>query len=165
MRIYLISVFSRKNPLLHYLHHFLLANVGLYVAYMVFGTITVWEVAIFLFMVFTPLIDQLLYVAIHYLDDETSRHITHLFIAGEYKESLALLHAKRESFTQLVLHNMLLYVSVWGLLFVFLMFDLPIPFYALAGALVHLMHDIANDAYELGSLRRWLWPIPFLHAA
>jgi len=153
---------TKENPLEHYIHHFLIANIGLYIAYISFGSITIWEVILFLFMAFTPILDNLLYVILHYIDAEVYRYITHLFLVGDYKETLTELHARRLFFIKLILHNFLLYPALWSLLFVFLMFDKPLAFYGLAGVLVHLTQDIVNDEYEFKSYSRWLWPVNFL---
>lgn len=155
-------LFSRENPLLHYFHHFLFANVGLFLAYMIFGSITIWEVILFFFMAFFPTLDEFFYAVLHYLDEQVYREIIHLFIGSEYEKTLTLLHTKRLSFSQLILHNFVLYFALWSIMFVLLMFDMSLAFYALAGLLTHLMQDIANDQYEYWSLRHWMWPIRFL---
>ncbi len=156
------QLLSRDNPLAHYIHHFLVANIALFIAYLVFGSITVWEIILFFFMTYIPVFDELFYAVLHYLDTESCREITHLFIAGEYTKTLGLLHKHRATFTRLVLHNFLLYGALLSLLYIFLIFDIPLAFYALAGLLIHLMEDIANDEYEFNSVSRWLWPVNFL---
>lgn len=153
------ELFSKTNPFQHYLHHFLLANLGLFLAYVVFGSITIWEVILYFFMAFIPITDQFFHVVLHYLDNDVCRQATDYFIGGDYAQIFILLHSKRELFTQLILHNLLLYFALWALLFVFLMFDKPLAFYGLMGLLIHLMQDIANDEYELQSISRWLWPV------
>ena len=158
----LTDIFSRKNPLQHYVHHFIIANIGLFFAYLIFGSITVWEVILFFFMAFLPVVDEFFYAVLHYLDEDTCRKIIHLFMGNEFKEVAMLLHTKRKLFTQLILHNFLLYLALWSLMYIFLMLELPLMFYGLAGLLVHLMQDIANDEYELHSLNRWIWPIHFI---
>ncbi len=156
------NLFSHNNPLLHYFHHFLIANVGLFLAYIIFGSITIWEVVFFFFMAFFPAVDEFFYAVLHYLNEEIFREIIHLFIGSEYEKTLSLLHAKRLSCSQLILHNVVLYLALWSVMFVFLMLNMPLAFYGLAGLLTHLMQDIANDQYEYLSLRNWLWPIHFL---
>ncbi len=143
----------------HYFHHFLIANVCLFITYFIFGSITIWEILLFIFMTFFPLLDELFYVAMHYLDDARSRTIVNVFLVGELSEALYYLHQKRNGFTSLILHNLLFYLALCSFLYILIIFDQPVLFYALTGLMVHITLDIINDQYEFGTIKKWLWPI------
>ncbi len=151
-----MDVFRRFE---HYLYHFLVANICLYITYLIFGSITVWEVALFIFMTFFPILDELLYVTLNYVNDSDSRGIVNLFLVGELSKTLYFLHNKRIKFTNLMLHNILFYAALCSFLFIFIIFDQPVLFYVVAGLTAHISLDIINDQYEFGSIRKWLWPI------
>ncbi len=143
----------------HYFHHFLIANVCLFITYFIFGSITIWEILLFIFMTFFPLIDELLYVAQHYLDDAKSRNIVNVFLVGELSETLYYLHQKRNEFTGLLLHNLPFFLALCSFLYILIIFDQPVLFYAMAGLMVHITLDIINDQYEFGTIKKWLWPV------
>ncbi len=147
-----------KNKLNHYIHHFIIANIFLYVAYLVFGSVTVWEIILFFFMAFIPVCDEIFYAITTYLNKESSRRAINLFLVGDIKEMLYLIHQERMLFDELVIHNLPVYFGLSALLYIFLIFDLALPFYALSGVLAHLIHDLVNDEYELKTLSRWTWP-------
>lgn len=153
------SYFSRGKPLVHYFHHFFFANIGLFIAYLAYGSITIWEAALFLFMTFSPLIDELTSAAIRYLDSEECRLIINYFFAGEVVESLYQLHKKRIKLYNLIFHNLPFYLLLCSFLYFLIIFDIPILFYAVAGVLTHLILDIINDQYELKTIKKWFWPI------
>jgi hypothetical protein len=142
----------------HYFHHFLIANVCLYITYFIFGSITIWEILLFVFMTFFPLLDELFYAATHYLDDAKSRNIVNIFLVGELSEALYYLHQKRNEFKNLLLHNLPFYLALCSFLYILIIFDQPVLFYAMAGLMVHITLDIINDQYEFGTIRKWLWP-------
>ncbi len=143
----------------HYFYHFLIANVCLYITHLIFGSITIWEIALFIFMTFLPLLDELFYTTINYVNDPSSRGIVNLFLVGELTETLRLLHNKRNMFYSLILHNLPFYLSLCAFLYILIIFDQPVLFYAMAGLMVHITLDVINDQYEFGSIRKWMWPI------
>ncbi|MBI3366142.1 hypothetical protein HY041_00745 [Candidatus Roizmanbacteria bacterium] len=143
----------------HYFHHFLIANVCLYITYLIFGSITIWEIMLFIFMTFIPLLDELFYVAMNYVNDVNSRGIVNLFLVGELSDSLYYLHKKRNMFYSLILHNMPFYLALCAFLYVLIIFDQPVLFYPMVGLIVHITLDIINDQYEFGTIRKWFWPI------
>lgn len=155
----IFSVFSKKNPLQHYFYHFLIANIALFITYLTFGSITIWEIILFLFMTYSPLIDDLTSAAIHYLDSNECRMIINYFFAGEVIESLHQLHIKRVQLYNLIFHNLPFYLLLCSFLYILIIFDFPILFYAVAGILTHLTLDIINDQYELKTIKKWFWPI------
>lgn len=154
--------FSHGKPLEHYFHHFLFANIGLFIAYMAYGSITFWEIMLFLFMSFIPLLDELSFVALTYIKNKESREIVNFLLVGEMIELLSYLHDKRVKFEQLFLHNIPMYLGLCALLYIFLAFDLSLFFYGLAAIVAHLALDIINDQYELKSVSSWLWPFSVL---
>ncbi len=154
--------FKKGKPLQHYLHHFIVANIGLYLAYLIFGSITVWEVLLFIIMTYLPVIDELSYALFNYLDDRKSRWIVTAFFAGEAMELMKSLHEFRSHFGELILHNLPIYLALWALWYVALAFDISLLFYALSGLQLHLMQDLINDQYEFSSVNPWLWPLKFL---
>lgn len=154
-----MNIFSSRNPLQHYLYHFIIANIALYITYLTFGSITLWEVILFLFMTFSPFIDELTSAAIHYLDSNECRMIINYFFAGEVTKSLQELHMKRIKLYNLIFHNLPFYLLLCSFLYVLIIFDISILFYAVAGVLTHLTLDIINDQYELKTIKKWLWPI------
>lgn len=143
----------------HYFHHFLIANVCLYITYFIFGSITVWEIALFIFMTFFPFLDELFHTAMNYVNDVNSRGIVNLFLVGELSEALYYLHQKRNMFYNLILHNLPFYGSLCAFLYILIIFDQPVLFYTLAGLMVHITLDIINDQYEFGTIKKWFWPI------
>lgn len=153
------AILTRQNPLQHYLIHFIIANIALLITYLIFESITIWEIFLFLFMTFFPLIDELFSAILHYLDDKESREIVNIFIAGEVVETLQNLHVKRNNFFNLTLHNIPLYLSLCTFMYILIIFDLPTLFYAMAGTITHLTLDIINDQYEFKSIRKWFWPV------
>lgn len=163
MRQFYQTYFGKGKPLQHYLHHFIVANIGLFFAYLIFGSITIWEVLLFLSMTYAPFIDELAYTLLNYLDDEKSRGIVTAFFAGEAMEFLKSLHEFRAYFNELILHNLPIYFALWALWYVALVFDISLLFYGLSGLLIHLMLDLINDQYEFSSLNPWLWPMKLLH--
>jgi hypothetical protein len=155
----LLSIFSKNNPLQHYLYHFVIANIALFITYITFGTITIWEVLLFLFMTFSPLIDELTSASVHYLDDMISRYLVNVFLAGKVTESLHALHHERRRLANLILHNLPMYFLLCAFLYILVIFDTSVIFYAMAGIIVHLTLDIINDQYEFGTIKKWFWPI------
>lgn len=150
-----MEVFRRLK---HYFHHFLFANIGLFIAYLAYGSITIWEVILFFFMNFIPLLDELAFVTLTYIKNQESREIVNLLLVGEMISLLSYLHDKRVKFEQLFLHNIPMYLGLCSLLYIFLAFDFQILFFGLAGIIVHLALDIINDQYEFGTVSAWLWP-------
>lgn len=154
-----MNIFSSRNPLQHYFYHFIIANIALFITYLTFGSITLWEVILFLFMTFSPLIDELTSAAVHYLDDVYCRHIVNVFIAGQVVETLHRLHDSRKRLANLILHNLPIYFLLCSFLYILIIFEASTIFYAMAGIIVHLTLDIVNDQYEYGSIKKWLWPV------
>ncbi|MDO8610050.1 MAG: hypothetical protein Q7R95_05850 [bacterium] len=154
-----LTIFSKKNPLQHHLYHFIIANIALFLTYVTFGTITFWEILLFFFMTFFPYIDNLTSAAIHYLDDNDCRNIINMFIAGDVKDTLHYLHTNRKKLTALIFHNLPFYLALCSLLYILIIFDFSVLFYAVAGFITHLTLDIINDQYEFTSISEWLWPI------
>jgi len=143
----------------HYLHHFLIACLGLLVTYFFFGTITIWEIFLFFFMSFIPFLDELFHTALNYLSSSTSRNIINLFLVGDFFSTLYLLHKKRLLIKCLTAHNLLFHLSVWLLWFYAYLFEEALLFYIISAIQIHLIFDILNDMYEFASIRKWLWPI------
>lgn len=154
---------AKGQPLQHVFHHFIFANIGLFLTYLIFGSITVWEVVLFLFMTFFPITDQLIYAATSYLSDDDCRAIINLFLVGDLIQTTHLIHMKRSKFQGLILHNLTFYVTLSAFLFVTVAFDLPVLFYAIAGILIHLLYDLVNDEYELNTIGAWYWPLKGLN--
>lgn len=161
--MHIFTYFSKNNPLQHYFYHFLIANIALFITYLTFGSITIWEVILFLFMTFFPLIDELTSAAIHYIDDIECRNDINIFLSGEVKETLHRLHTRRNKLYSLIFHNIPFYFALCSFLYILIIFDFPILFYAVAGILTHLTLDIINDQYEFKSVTKWLWPISPKH--
>lgn len=155
----MFSYFSKNNPLQHHLYHFVIANIALFITYVTFGTITIWEIILFIFMTFFPYIDQLTSAAVHYLDDNDSRNIINVFIAGDVKQTLHYLHTHRKQFSALIFHNIPFYFALCSLLYILVIFDYSVLFYAVCGFLTHLTLDIINDQYEYKTITEWFWPI------
>jgi hypothetical protein len=79
-------------------------------------------------------------------------------LVGELSEALYYLHQKRNEFKNLLLHNLPFYLALCSFLYILIIFDQPVLFYAMAGLMVHITLDIINDQYEFGTIRKWLWP-------
>lgn len=147
-----------KLPWIHYAVHLVGVPMGLVLAMYVFQSITVWEAILFFLFTILPILDELWYAAIHYADNEHARETTNLLLAGEMKKFIWYLHDKRRYFPERLIHNYPIYCGAWMIWYAALIFDQPLFFYASSGLLTHLMIDIANDHYELGVCRHWVWP-------
>lgn len=150
----------------HYIYHFIFANIGLYVVSFVYGSITVWEVLLFFFMTYLPFLDELFFCAVGYAQKQENRLIVNFFLAGNLEETFYLLHKKRKHFSELIIHNIPVYVALSVFLYVLLVFDLAVLFYAVAGVLTHLVVEMVTDEYEFESLTEWMWPLrtlPFMN--
>lgn len=151
------------RPILkHYLLHLIISLGALLFFYLIFGSVTVWEICLYLIFTFILFIDELLYAVINYLNAEDYRQIINRFLTGEFRESFYYLHEKRRLFEKLVIHNLAIYFILWSLWYIFLIYDASLPFYALSGIQIHLLIDIINDKYEFDSIRKWLWPVYLL---
>lgn len=155
----------RRYHLAHYVYHFIIANLGLYISIRLFGSVTMWEILLFVLMSYVPVIDEFIFAIITYLDQKESRDAVNLLIIGNIGEMLSILHKERLAFTRLIIHNVPVYLSLLSLLFASLVFDFAILFFGVMGILVHLAYDITNDHYEFGTLNRWFWPFRLFYTA
>lgn len=152
------NYFARRKPLYHPLQHLFIAVFILYCSYLAWGSITVWEVALFFFMSYVPIVDEFVYALVNYLNQSFCRNIIHLFLTSEFIQMIFLLHKQRCWFYQLTLHNLVLVLVLWSAVYVTFLFDSSLAFYGLIGLLTHLTFDTINDAYEFSSIRKWVWP-------
>ncbi len=141
----------------HYLHFFI-ASAGLYLLYFIYGSITLWELILYYFGSYLPIIDEFVYSTLNYITSEVCRRVVNLFFVGNLRQFISYLHEARENFYTLVLHNIFAYLALWGLWYAFFIFDVPVGLYLLSGILVHLLYDMINDQYDFGHIGKWFWP-------
>lgn len=153
------SFVQRIIPFKHYFYHYLFLNVGFYIAFKMYGSATSWEFLLFLIMSFIPIVDEFAFSLSHYFERPSCRDIVNLFLIGSIAEAVYCLHEKRKEFTELVLHNIPVYLSLWIAWYFCLAFGLAVPFYALSAIQTHLLVDILNDEYELADIKKWFWPL------
>lgn len=146
----------------HYFLHFLIASIGLYGALVFYGSITIWEIILFYFLSLLPVLDEFTYALIHYVSNSACRDALNVFLVGEVLPLFEKLHEKRVEFTQLIIHNIPVFLSLWALWYASLLFESPLLFYGTGAVLIHLWLDVANDQLELRSIRRWFWPVIYL---
>ncbi len=149
---------ARGKPLQHYFHHYLIATAGLLLAINLYGSVTAWEVALFYFINFALFADAFFFAVTNYVHQRSCRSAVNLFIVGDVIRFFSVLHDDRRFYGRLVVHNALTFASLWILLFALLIYDVPVGYYFVAGIITHLLFDLINDAYELHSVFRWLWP-------
>lgn len=142
--------------------HWVGAAIGLAAAYFIYRSITIWEILLFIIFTIIPILDEIWYAAIHYAENEHARETANLLLAGEMKKFLWLLHDKRRFFPERLIHNYLIYCGLWAVWYAALLYEQPIVYFAISGLLTHLMIDIANDHYELGVCKHWIWPFLLL---
>jgi len=154
--------FSKGKPLSHYFHHFIFSNIILYFLFLIFGSITIWEMILFFFLTFALYIDNFIFALLSYLENSQCRMIINDFLVGDIINFFIFLHETRVKFTQLFLHNIFFFITIHFLWYFSLLIDNPFLFYGISGIIVHLFIDLVNDKYELNSIKLWFWPFSFL---
>lgn len=154
-----VTYFDLKTHWIHFAMHVLVGAFGCAIFAYFYGSITPVEVLLFALMTILPIIDEIMYATVHYLDNTFSRISLNYYFAGDMSQFLITLHEFRKQYEDRIIHNAFIFVSLWLVWFAAYVYAHAPIYFFISGILTHLSLDLINDQYEFGSVFSWFWPL------